>query len=108
MRLSHTINLAVLTLCCAAYSHSAYAQATTKSQSDPRPSAHAAKRTGTIAIDGKIDEAAWAAATPISELTQSFPNEGKEPSEKTEIRILFDDGAIYIAARMFDSMGRRE
>jgi hypothetical protein len=105
MRLTGAIKLSVLALCCAVYSHSAYAQATTKSQSDPRPSAHAAKRSGDISIDGKIDEAAWAAATPIGELTQSYPNEGKAPSEKTEIRILYDESAIYIAARMFDSMG---
>lgn len=105
MRLTGAIKLSVLALCCAAYSHSAYAQATTRSHSDPRPAAHAAKRTGSIAIDGKIDEAAWSAATPIGELIQSFPNEGKDPSEKTEIRILYDESAIYIGARMFDSQG---
>jgi hypothetical protein len=107
MRLTGAIKVSVLALCCAVYSTSAYAQATTKSQSDPRPSAHAAKRTGDISIDGKIDEAAWAAATPIGELTQAVPNEGKAPSEKTEIRILYDDAAIYIGARMFDSMGAK-
>ena len=107
MRLTRAIKLSVLTLCCAVYSHSARAQATTKSHSDPRPSAHAAKRTGTISIDGKIDEAAWAAATPIGELTQAFPNEGKAPSEKTEIRFLYDESAIYIGARMYDSMGAK-
>jgi hypothetical protein len=101
------IRLSVLALCCAAYSHSARAQATTKSQSDPRPSAHAAKKTGSISIDGKIDEAAWAAATPIGDLTQSYPNEGKAPGEKTEIRVLYDDAAIYIGARMYDSMGAK-
>ena len=107
MRLSGAIKLSVLVLFCAASSHSARAQQTTKSQNDPRPTAHAAKRTGSIIIDGKIDEEAWAAATPIGDLTQSVPNEGKAPSEKTEIRILYDDAAIYIAARMFDSMGSK-
>jgi hypothetical protein len=58
MQLTGAIKVSMLALCCAAYSHVAYAQATTKSQSDPRPSAHAAKRTGSISIDGKIDEAA--------------------------------------------------
>ena len=84
-----------------------FAQATTKSQNDPRPSAIAAPRQGDVAIDGKLDESAWAAATPISELTQSSPNEGRPPSEKTEIRVLYDDAAIYIGARMFDSQGRK-
>ncbi|MEO8194080.1 MAG: DUF5916 domain-containing protein [Gemmatimonadales bacterium] len=81
------------------------AQQTTRSQSDPRPVAHAARRTGSVSIDGKLDESAWAAATPIGELIQSSPNEGKAPSEKTELRVLYDDGAIYVGARMFDSMG---
>ncbi|HUQ48326.1 MAG TPA: DUF5916 domain-containing protein [Gemmatimonadaceae bacterium] len=105
MRLPRAIKLSVLALCWALYSTVASAQATTRSHSDPRPAAHAAKRTGPIAVDGRIDESAWAAATPIGELIQSFPNEGKEPSEKTEIRILYDEAAIYIGARMFDSLG---
>ncbi len=66
-----------------------------------------AKRTGSIVVDGRIDEAAWASTTPIGDLVQSYPIEGKAPSEKTDIRILYDDAAIYIAARMFDSMGQK-
>ncbi|HKY98528.1 MAG TPA: DUF5916 domain-containing protein [Gemmatimonadaceae bacterium] len=85
----------------------ALAQQTTKSQNDPRPSAQAARRNGQVAIDGKLDDAAWAAATPIGELTQSSPNEGRAPSEKTEIRVLYDDAAIYLGARMFDSQGKK-
>ncbi len=75
------------------------AQQTVKSQSDPRPVAHATLRQGEITIDGRLDEAAWAAATPITELIQSFPDEGKPPSQKTELRILYDASAIYIGAR---------
>ncbi len=84
---------------------SAAAQATTRSQNDPRPVAQAVKRTSTILVDGRLDETAWSAATPISELIQSSPNEGRPPSEKTEIRIVYDEAAVYIGARMFDSMG---
>jgi hypothetical protein len=82
-------------------------QATTRSQNDPRPVAQAALREGGITIDGRIDEAAWAAATPITELTQSSPDEGKPPSQKTEIRILYDASALYIGARMYDSLGAK-
>jgi hypothetical protein len=60
-----------------------------------------------VTIDGKLDEPAWAAATPIGDLTQSVPNEGKAATEKTEIRVLYDDAAIYIGARMFDSQGKK-
>src|SRR3954463_402270 len=83
------------------------AQQTTKSQSDPRPVARAGLREGEISIDGKIDEAAWAVATPITELTQSTPDEGKPASQRTEIRILYDAAALYVAARMYDSLGAK-
>ncbi len=80
---------------------------TTRSQNDPRPRAQATLRQGEITIDGRIDEAAWAAATPITELVQSSPDEGKPPSQKTEIRILYDATALYVGARMFDSLGAK-
>ena len=54
-------------------------------------------------IDGRLDDAAWAAARPITELYQNEPREGQPASERTEVRILYDDGAVYVGARMFDS-----
>lgn len=85
----------------------AAAQATTRSQTDPRPLAAAALRTGQINIDGRLDEAGWNAAKPITEFLQQLPNEGKPASQRTEIRILYDESALYIGARMFDSLGAR-
>src|SRR5436305_15276288 len=83
----------------------AHSQTTTRSQTDPRPVAHASARQGEVTIDGRLDDAAWAAATPITELVQSVPDEGKLASQKTEIRILYDATALYIGARMYDSLG---
>ncbi|HEX9083877.1 MAG TPA: DUF5916 domain-containing protein [Gemmatimonadaceae bacterium] len=83
------------------------AQQTTRSQNDPRPVAQATLRQGEIVIDGRLDDPAWAAAKPITELVQAVPDEAKPPSQKTEIRILYDAGAIYIGARMFDSLGAK-
>jgi len=85
----------------------AVSQVTTRSQNDPRPVAQAVLRQGEVTIDGRLDEAAWAAAKPITELVQSTPDEGKPPSQKTEIRILYDAGALYIGARMYDSLGAK-
>lgn len=48
-------------------------------------------------IDGRIDEAAWKAAPSASSFTQKFPHEGAAPSEKTTLRVLYDDDAIYVA-----------
>src|SRR6476660_9158113 len=83
------------------------AQAITRSQNDPRPVAEAALRQGEISIDGRIDEAAWAAAKPITELVQAVPDEAKPPSQRTEIRILYDASALYVAARMYDTLGAK-
>jgi Domain of unknown function (DUF5916) len=83
------------------------AQKVTRSQTDPRPIAHAALRQGEVTIDGRLDDAAWAAATPIGELVQAVPDEGKPPSQATEIRILYDASAIYVGARMYDSLGAK-
>jgi hypothetical protein len=92
-------------LCALTLSTSSVAQQTTLSQNDPRPVARAGARQGPIAIDGRVDDAAWAAATPITEFLQQRPDEGKPASEKTELRILYDESAVYIGARMFDSQG---
>src|SRR5256714_7645923 len=63
----------------------------------------ASRRTGDIHIDGKLDEPAWAAATPSSDFTQSYPKVGAKPTDPTEVRVLYDDAALYVGVRMFDS-----
>ena len=69
------------------------------------PSAAGTRRTSPITIDGRLDEAAWAAAAPITQLRQSRPDEGAAASLATEFRILYDDDALYIAARLSEPMG---
>ena len=71
----------------------------------PRPVATAAERSGPIRLDGHLSEDAWAVASPVSDFTQQRPNEGAPPTERTEVRFLYDDEAIYIGARMYDSRG---
>ncbi|MEP6857910.1 MAG: DUF5916 domain-containing protein [Gemmatimonadales bacterium] len=100
-------SLALPSFFVAAFALTASAQTTTRSQNDPRPVAQAALRQGEVTVDGRLDESAWAAATPITELVQSTPDEGKPPSQRTEVRILYDAGAIYIGARMYDSLGAK-
>jgi hypothetical protein len=48
-------------------------------------------------IDGKVDDAIWQTATATSAFTQKTPNDGRAPSEKTTVRILYDDDALYVA-----------
>ncbi|MDB4906674.1 MAG: hypothetical protein JWO05_1458 [Gemmatimonadetes bacterium] len=53
-------------------------------------------------IDGRLDDAAWSTAPVVSGFVQSNPREGEPASERTEVRILYDDAALYVAARMFE------
>ena len=63
----------------------------------------ATRLTGAINIDGKLDEPAWASATPSSDFTQSYPRVGAKPTDPTEVRVLYDDDALYVGVRMFDT-----
>ncbi len=51
-------------------------------------------------IDGRLDDAAWADAAIISDFVQRDPDEGTAPSFVTQVRLLHDDDALYVAARM--------
>jgi hypothetical protein len=83
------------------------AQQASSTHPTPPPVAVAAQREGVIAIDGRLDEAAWQRATPITEFRQFQPAEGDAPLLATEVRILYDGEALYIGARMSDPLGAR-
>lgn len=58
-------------------------------------------------IDGVLSEAVWESAT-ISRITaQRFPKSGKPATFETEIRVLHDDRALYIAAHLRDREPRK-
>jgi len=71
----------------------------------PPPLAIAARRTGPITLDGKLDEPDWQAARPATDFRQAQPHEGEPATQRTEVRFLFDDDYLYIGARMFDTDG---
>lgn len=53
-----------------------------------------------VVIDGKLDEGAWDNAETATGFTNWQPLAGSEPSNKTEVKIMYDDKAIYIGAYM--------
>jgi Domain of unknown function (DUF5916)/Carbohydrate family 9 binding domain-like len=63
----------------------------------------AARRVGEIVLDGKLDEAAWQAATPSGGFMQSYPKPDAAPTDPTEFRVLYDDAALYVGIRMNDA-----
>jgi hypothetical protein len=70
----------------------------------PSPSIQAVRRTSAIKLDGLLDEPDWQSAPVASPFTQTQPHEG-QPGQRTEVRFLYDDDAIYVGARMYDSLG---
>ena len=67
------------------------------------PSITAAYRDGEIDIDGMVDEEAWQKAVPTTRFLQREPVEGAQPEEMTEVRVMYDEGALYVGAIMYDS-----
>jgi len=63
----------------------------------------AASLTGSIKLDGKLDEPAWASASPVTSFTQYDPTEGAPATEKTEVRVLVGADALYIGAKLYES-----
>lgn len=60
-----------------------------------------ARATSAITIDGRLDEASWSLASPITEFVQKEPDQGSPGSHRTEVRLLSDDKALYVSAICF-------
>jgi len=70
----------------------------------PRPSLEARRATSPIALDGNLDEAAWALADSTRGVFyQSIPNQGVPSAERTVVRVLYDRQRLYVGATMYDS-----
>jgi hypothetical protein len=67
-----------------------------------------------VRVDGRLDEAAWREAHVVADFTQVDPEEGRPVSERTEVRVIYDDQALYVGARLSDRsppssrLGRRD
>jgi hypothetical protein len=56
-----------------------------------------------IEIDGKLGDAAWASIPSHGKFTQLRPQPDSPASQRTEIRLAYDNNALYVAARMWDT-----
>ncbi len=67
-------------------------------------------------IDGKLDDICWKEGQWTGDYKQHIPDEGAEPSQNTQFKLMYDDNNIYVAIRAFDNdpdkidrqMGRRD
>lgn len=62
----------------------------------------AVKATAAPKIDGSLDEPVWSTAPVATDFVQNFPVAGTPALTRTEVRILYDDNAVYIGAYLFD------
>jgi hypothetical protein len=53
-------------------------------------------------IDASLDEPAWQNAVVAKDFIQNFPKPGDAASVKSEVKIMYDNNAIYIGAVLFD------
>ena len=58
--------------------------------------------TAHVALDGKVDEPAWQ-DVPLIPTTVFSPQYHGEPTERTEIRVAYDDAFLYVSGRFYDS-----
>ncbi len=53
-------------------------------------------------IDGDLEDATWASAPVAGDFIQNFPKAGQPASVRSEVKILYDNSAIYIGAMLYD------
>jgi hypothetical protein len=58
-----------------------------------------------VNLDGRLDEAIWRTANAASGFQQMQPDEGESATQRTEVRFTYDTEAMYVGARMYDSLG---
>jgi hypothetical protein len=57
-------------------------------------------------MDGTINDPVWERATPVQSFLRSEAYEGQQPTERTEVRVLYTNHAVYCGITCFDSNPR--
>ena len=60
-----------------------------------------------IVIDGILDEREWSLVDPATDFIQNEPDMGEAATERTEVRLLYDDTTLYVGIYCFDSAGKQ-
>jgi hypothetical protein len=58
-------------------------------------------------LDGRLDDPIWQSAVIATGFRQREPLDGEEPTEPTEVRIVYTEDALYVSARLFDAQPDR-
>jgi hypothetical protein len=68
-----------------------------------RVTLRATRITQPMKIDGRLDEELYQVVRPMSGFVQTEPRRGEPATEQTEVWIFYDDDAIYVGAKCYDS-----
>ncbi|OWP63875.1 hypothetical protein CDA63_06590 [Hymenobacter amundsenii] len=68
----------------------------------PKRQFQATRISEAIKIDGDLDEAAWREAPIATQFVETRPTPGRPEKHPTEVRLLYDNDALYIGAVMHD------
>ena len=82
--------------------HIAYSQETT-SNKVPKRIYRTKRVTKAPIIDGNITDETWNTVPWDTDFTQLSPTEGNKPTQKTKIKIIYDEKNLYLAVRCYDS-----
>jgi hypothetical protein len=55
-------------------------------------------------LDGDLRDEVWKQAAPFTGFKMVFPNPGMEPTERTELRVIFDNANLFIGVYCYDSV----
>ena len=82
---------------------SVWASATAWGQTAAPRVAFGERLSSPIDLNGNLDDEAWQRIPAQSDFQQFSPDPGGRPSQRTEVRFGYDDNALYIGARMWDT-----
>jgi hypothetical protein len=68
--------------------------AQTAARGDTPASLSARRAQAPLLIDGRLDEPAWQSADAAGNFRQYEPNEGEPATERTEVRVLYDNTSL--------------
>jgi hypothetical protein len=60
------------------------------------------RTSGTISIDGKLDDEAWRQAAALDTFFETFPGDNTEPKVKTVVYLTYDERSFYVGIHAFD------
>lgn len=96
------LRLTLLTVSLATVTSPLLAQTPRAAAARPTRQATAMRTAQPPTIDGDLSDEVWRQAPVISEFVQSDPAEGQPATEQTEVRVLYDDRALYVAVDAHD------